>query len=81
MKRIGRLLPNRRSCLVLGLLAIPSVSRIIWKIGGNLLSRREISNKLSILCNIFAILQLSNSKIFSKSKLVKVSFETFGRTR
>ena len=39
------------------------VFRIVWEIGGNLLSRRGISNKFSISSNIFAILQLSNSKI------------------
>ena len=59
-----RFLPYRRSRLVLGLLELPGISRTVWKIGGDLLSRRDISNKLSISCNIFAILQLSNSKIY-----------------
>ena len=40
------------------------VFRIVWEFGGNLLSRRGISNKFSISSNIFAILQLSNSKIY-----------------
>ena len=40
------------------------VSRIVWEIGGDLLSRRGISNKFSFSSNIFAILQLSNSKIY-----------------
>ena len=71
MKLIGRFLPNRRSCLVLGLLAIPGVSRIVWKIGGDLFSHRDISNKLFMSGIIFAILQLSNSRSnFSKANLV-----------
>ena len=40
------------------------VSRIVWEIGDDLLSRRGISNKFSISSNIFAIWQLSNSKIY-----------------
>ena len=64
MKSIGRFLPNRRSCLVFGLLAIPGISLIVWKIGGDLSSRRDNSNKFFIPSNIFAILQLSNSKTY-----------------
>ena len=47
------------------------------------LSRRDIYNKWTIPSNFFATLQLSNSEIyfFSKSKVVKVLVETFGRTR
>ena len=63
MKSNGRFLLNRRSCLVLGLLAIPGISRIVCKIGGDLLNRRDISTKLPNPSNIFAVLQLSNSKI------------------
>ena len=40
------------------------VSRFVWEIGGNLLSRRGISDKFSFSSNIFAILHLSNSKIY-----------------
>ena len=41
------------------------VSRMVWEIGGDLLSRsRGISNKFSFSSNIFATLQLSNSKIY-----------------
>ena len=64
MKSIGRFLLNRRSCLVLGVLAVPGIFRIVWKIDGDLLSRREFSNKLSFSSHIFAILQLPNSKIY-----------------
>ena len=64
MKSIGRFLPILRSCLVLGLLATPGITRIVWRIGGDLLSRRGTSNKLSISSNIFAILKLSKSKTF-----------------
>ena len=71
MKSIGIFLPNRRSCLVLGLFARFDFSRIVWKIGGDLLSRRDMSKKLSISCKIFAILQSSNFNFFFKSKLVK----------
>ena len=63
MKSMGRFLLNCRSCLDLGLLAIPGISRFVCEIGGNQLSRRYISNKFSIPSNIFAVLQLSNSKI------------------
>ena len=40
------------------------VSRMVWEIRGDLLSRRGISNKFSISSNNFAILQLSDSKFF-----------------
>ena len=41
------------------------VSRIVWEIGGDLLSRsRGISNKFSFSSTVFATLQLSNSKIY-----------------
>ena len=53
MNSIGRFLLSRRSRLVLGLLAIPGISDIAWKISGDLLSRRDISNKLSISSNFF----------------------------
>ena len=39
-------------------------SRIVWEIGGDLLSRRGICDKFSFSSNIFAILQLSNSILF-----------------
>ena len=54
MKSIGRFLLNRRSRLVFGLLAIPGISRIVWKIGIDLLCRRDISIKLSNPSKIFA---------------------------
>ena len=63
MKSIGRFLPGRTSSFVRGLLPIPGSSRIIWNIGSDLLSRRDVSTKF-LSYNIFAILQLSNSKIF-----------------
>ena len=46
------------------------VSRIVWEIGGDLLSRRGISNKFSISSNNFAILQLSDSKIYFVLNLI-----------
>ena len=48
MKSIRRFLPNGRSCLVLGLLGLVfGIFRIVWKIVGDLLIRRDMSNKLS----------------------------------
>ena len=83
MKLIGRFRPNRRSCLFRGLLAITGVSRIVWKIGGNLLSRRDFSNKLSVPSNFIATLHfLSLNLVFlNLSWFFNVLFETFGRTR
>ena len=83
MKLIGRFLSNCMSCLVRGLPAIPGVSRTVWKIGADLVSRRDFSNKLSMSFNIFVTLQLSNSNLIflNLNWCFKVLFEIFGRTR
>ena len=52
MKSIGKFLPSRTSSLVQGLLPIPGSSRIVRKIGSDLLSRGDISTKL-LSYNIF----------------------------
>ena len=81
---MGRFLPNLKSCLVRCLLAIHVVSRFVWKVGGDLLSCRDILNQLSMPCNTLQFCSCLILKIiFSKSKLVKVKvlFETFGCTR
>ena len=84
MKSISRFLPNRMSCLVRGLLPIPVISRIVRKIGGNLLSRRDFSTKI-LSYNIFVMLYLSIFNLMSwlmfLTKFVKVLFETFDLTR
>ena len=58
------------SSLVRGLLTIPGSSVIVWNIGSDLLSRRDISIKLSS----YNILKMfcSNSNLFLvKSKLLR----------
>ena len=71
MISIGRILPSRTSSLVRGLLPLPDSSRIVRNIGSDLLGRRDSSTKF-LTYKIFAILQLSKSKIyFSKSRLVR----------
>ena len=54
--------PGRCSRFDRGLLAIQGISHIIWKIGVDLLRQRNISTKLFIPSNSFAILRLSTSK-------------------
>ena len=83
MKLMGKFRCSRLSSLVRGLLPIPGSSRIVRNNGSDLLSRRVISIKL-LSYNIFVILSKSNL-FFVSSKLLffllKVLFETHGRTR
>ena len=57
-----RFRPNRMSPLVRGLFPIPGSSRIVRKIGSDLLSRRDNSTKF-LLFSIFFMLYCSNSKL------------------
>ena len=57
-----RFLPSRTSSLVRDLLPIPGSSCIVWNIGSDLLSRRDISTTF-LSYNIFKMLYLSNSKL------------------
>ena len=45
MKSIGRFLRSRTSSLFRGLLPMRGSSCIVWKIGSDILTRREISTK------------------------------------
>ena len=69
MKLNGKFLCSRMSSLVRGLFPIPNSSRILRNSGSDLLSRKDISNKL-LSCNflkmfcIFSNLFLVNFNLF-----------------
>ena len=68
MKSIGRILLSRTSSLVRGLLPIPGSSRIVRKIGCDLLSRGDIQLNFCHITLFFQMLYLSNSNLFFLNK-------------
>ena len=70
MKLIGKFLCSRISSLVRGLFPIPGSSSIVWNIGSDLLSRRDISIKL-LSCNILKMFCLFSNLKMVTSKLLR----------